>query len=94
LWDVLRRRKGGDHTLAALRSIRAVRPDGAPIYVIMDNLSANTTPAVHAWAEKSKVQLCLTPTYYSWANPIEAIRTGELCGHRTNRRTSAMTRMP
>jgi DDE superfamily endonuclease len=72
LWDVLRHRKGGDHTLAALRSIRAVRPDGAPIYVIMDNLSANTTPAVHAWAEKSKVQLCLTPTYYSWANPIEA----------------------
>jgi hypothetical protein len=30
---VTRLRKGGDHTLAALKSIRAARPDGAPIYV-------------------------------------------------------------
>jgi hypothetical protein len=30
LWGVVRRRKGGDHTLAALGSIRAARPDGAP----------------------------------------------------------------
>ena len=37
LWGVMRRRKGGDHTLAALRSIRAARPDGAPTYVILDN---------------------------------------------------------
>ncbi|WP_219420679.1 IS630 family transposase, partial [Pseudonocardia nigra] len=50
LWGVNRRRKGGDHTLAALKSIRAARPDGAPIYVIMDNLSANKTPAIRAWA--------------------------------------------
>lgn len=72
LWGIVRRRKGGDHTLAALKSIRAARPDGAPIYVIMDNLSANTTPAVRAWAARNKVELCLTPTYSSWANPIEA----------------------
>jgi transposase len=60
LWGVVRRRKGGDHTLAALRSIRARRPDGAPIYVIMDNLSANTTPAVRAWAARHRVEMCLT----------------------------------
>jgi transposase len=30
LWGVTRRRKGGDHTRAALKSIRAARPDGAP----------------------------------------------------------------
>jgi transposase len=48
LWGVNRRRKGGDHSLSALKSIRAARPDGAPIYVIMDNLSANKTPAVRA----------------------------------------------
>jgi hypothetical protein len=72
LWGVVRRRKGGDHTLAALKSIRATRPDGAPIYVIMDNLSANTTPAVRQWAAAHRVELCLTPTYSSWANPIEA----------------------
>jgi transposase len=72
LWGVNRRRKGGDHTLAAIKSIRAARPDGAPIYVIMDNLSANKTPAVRAWAAAHNVELCFTPTYASWANPIEA----------------------
>ncbi|MFJ3365672.1 IS630 family transposase [Streptomyces anthocyanicus] len=72
LWGVARRRKGGDHSLAALKSIRAARPDGAPIYVIMDNLSANKTPAIRAWAQKNKVELCLTPTSASGANPIEA----------------------
>jgi hypothetical protein len=36
LWGVMRRRQGGDHTLAAFRSIRAARPDGAPIYIICD----------------------------------------------------------
>jgi hypothetical protein len=72
LWGVSRRRKGGDHSLAALKSIRAARPDGAPIYVIMDNLSANKTPAIRAWATKNKIELCLTPTSASWANPIEA----------------------
>jgi transposase len=72
LWGVTRRRKGGDHTLAALRSIRAARPDGAPIYVILDNLSANKTPAIRAWAARHKVELCFTPTNASWANPIEA----------------------
>jgi transposase len=72
LWGVTRRRKGGDHTLAALKSIRAARPDGAPVYVIMDNLSANKTPAIRAWAGKHKVRLCFTPTSASWANPIEA----------------------
>ncbi len=72
LWGVVRRRKGGDHTLAALKSIRAARPDGAPIYVILDNLAANTTPAIKKWAAAHTVELCPTPTYSSWANPIEA----------------------
>jgi transposase len=47
-------------------------PDGAPIYVILDNLSANKTPAIRAWAARHKVRLCFTPTSASWANPIEA----------------------
>ena len=72
LWGVLRRRKGADHSLAAFRSMRAARPDGAPIYLICDNLSANTTPAIRAWAARNKVERCLTPTSASWANPIEA----------------------
>ena len=72
LWGVTRRRKGADHTLAALKSIRAARPDSGQLYVILDNLSANTTPAIRSWAARSKVELCLTPTSASWANPIEA----------------------
>jgi hypothetical protein len=39
--------------------------------VILDNLSANKTPAIRAWTKRHKVELCLTPTYASWANPIE-----------------------
>jgi len=70
LWGVMRARKGGDHTLAAVKSIRVARPDGAPIYIICDNLSANTTPAI--WAKRNKVELVLTSTSASWANPIEA----------------------
>jgi transposase len=66
---VTRRRKGGDHTLAALKTIRAARPHGGPIYVILDNLSANKTAPILAWAKKNKVELCFTPTNASWANP-------------------------
>ena len=77
LWGMTRRRKGGGHTLAALRSIRAARPDGAPIYVILDNLSANKTPAIRAWAKPNKVELCFTPTNASWANPIPVNRPSE-----------------
>ncbi len=72
LWGITRRRKGADHTLAALKTIRAARPDAAPIYVILDNLSANKTPTIRAWAKRYAVELCLTPTQASWANPIEA----------------------
>ncbi|MGW1306546.1 transposase [Streptomyces sp. NPDC002514] len=72
LWGVNRRRKGTANTLAALKSIRAARPDGAPICIILDNLSAHTGADSRRWAKKNKVELCFTPTYASWANPIEA----------------------
>ncbi|MBB4738805.1 transposase [Actinoplanes octamycinicus] len=72
LWGVVRRRKGAAQTLAALKSIRRARPDGAPIYIILDNLSAHKGKRIRAWAARNKVELCFTPTYASWANPIEA----------------------
>ena len=72
LWGVVREHKGADHTLAALKSIRAARPDGYRLFVILDNLSANKTPAIRRWARRENVELCLTPTNASWANPIEA----------------------
>ena len=67
-----REHKGADHTLAALKSIRAARPGGYRLFVICDNLSANKTPAIRRWAKRENVELCLTPTNASWANPIEA----------------------
>ncbi|WP_457031065.1 IS630 family transposase [Kitasatospora sp. P5_F3] len=72
LWGVNRRRKGAANSLAALKSIRAARPDGAPIYVIMDNLSAHKGAKIRQWARRNNVELCFTPTNASWANPIEA----------------------
>jgi transposase len=71
LWGVVREHKGAGNTLAALRSIRAARPDGEPVYVIMDNLSAHKGPKIRAWAARHAVELDFTPTYASWANPIE-----------------------
>src|SRR5664279_2699120 len=71
LWGVTRLHKGGKYTLAALKTIRAARSDTEPIYVIMDNLAANKTPAVRAWAAAAHIELCLTPTNSSWADPIE-----------------------
>jgi transposase len=71
LWGVARHRKSAANTLAALRSIRAARPDGHPIYVILDNLSAHKGARIRRWAERHNVELCFTPTYASWANPIE-----------------------
>lgn len=72
LWGVVRQQKSAANTLAALRSIRARRPDGQQIYVILDNLSAHKGKAIRAWAKRNRVELCFTPTYSSWANPIEA----------------------
>jgi transposase len=71
LWGVVRRRKSAANTLAALRAIRAARPDGEPIYVILDNLSAHKGAKIRRWAARHNVELCFTPTYASWANPIE-----------------------
>jgi hypothetical protein len=72
MWGVVRRGKSAANTLAALKSIRTARPDGAPIYIVLDNLSAHKSPAIRAWAARNRVELCFTPTYASWANPIEA----------------------
>lgn len=72
LFGVVRHRKSAVNVLKALRSIRAKRPDGQPIYVILDNLSAHKGATIRRWVNKNRVELCFTPTYSSWANPIEA----------------------
>jgi len=71
MWGVVRSHKSIANSLAAINSARAARPDGERIYVILDNLSAHKAKKIRAWCERNNVELCFTPTYSSWANPIE-----------------------
>jgi transposase len=71
MWGVCRARKSIANTLAAIKSCRAARPDGETIFVILDNLSAHKAKRIRTWCAKNSVELCFTPTYSSWANPIE-----------------------
>jgi transposase len=72
MWGVCRSKKSKENSLAAIKSCRTARPDGERIYVILDNLSAHKWQKIRAWCESHNVELCFTPTYSSWANPIEA----------------------
>ena len=60
------------HTLAALKSIRASRPGGYRLFVNVDDLAADKTPAIRRWARRENAGLCLTPANAWWANPVEA----------------------
>ena len=71
MWGVCRTRKSIANTFAAIKSCRQARPDDEAIYVILDNLSAHKAKPITAWCAKHNVELCFTPTYSSWANPIE-----------------------
>ncbi|MGQ0804237.1 MAG: IS630 family transposase [Actinomycetota bacterium] len=71
MWGVVRAKKCVANTRAAIKSARAARPDGEMIYVILDNLSAHKSKKIRAWCARNNVELCFTPTYSSWANPIE-----------------------
>jgi transposase len=72
LWGTVEPAKGTTATLRALQSIRDRIDDGETIYVILDNLNHHKGPVVRAWCEANQVELLYTPTYASWANPIEA----------------------
>ena len=72
LWGRIEPVKGWKPTLRALQSIRAYLDDGQPIYVILDNLNHHRGQAIGDWCEANAVELVFTPTYASWANPIEA----------------------
>ncbi len=65
LWNVNGHRRDTANALATRKSIRAARPDGAPIYITLNNLSAHTGTDIRHWAKKNKVKLRSTPTYAS-----------------------------
>jgi transposase len=68
----LRKLAGYSAGLGRLVRIRAARPDGYRLFVIMDNLAANKTPAIRRWARRENAGLCFTPANASRANPVEA----------------------
>jgi transposase len=72
LWGTIEPHKGSAATLRAIQSIRGYLDDGQPIHVILDNLNHHKNRDVREWCEANNVELVFTPTYASWANPIEA----------------------
>jgi transposase len=67
----LKARRRGSDNLAFLRQIRACYPKRLRIYWIQDNLSANWTPDIRAFAEANNTELVATPTYASYLNRVE-----------------------
>lgn len=72
LWGHFESAKSARATLRAIQSIRARLDDRARIYVILDNLNHHKSRLVRDWCDDHNVELVFTPTYASWANPIEA----------------------
>ena len=54
-----------------MAQIRAAIPARRRIYWIQDNLSANWTPDIRAFAAGHRIELVATPTYASYLNPVE-----------------------
>jgi transposase len=69
--DRLRPRRRGSDNLAFMRQIRGSYPARKRIYWIQDNLSANWTPDIRAFADANNIELVATPTYASYLNRIE-----------------------
>jgi transposase len=67
----LRPRRRGRDNLAFMAQIRAAIPARRRIYWIQDNLSANWTPEIRAFAAARNIELVPTPTYASYLNPVE-----------------------
>ena len=67
----LRPRRRGSDNLAFMAQIRAAIPARRRIYWIQDNLSANWTPDIRAFAATTRIELVATPTYASYLNPVE-----------------------
>lgn len=67
----LRPRRRGSDNLAFMTQIRAAIPARRRIYWIQDNLSANWTPDIRAFAAANRIELVATPTYASYLNPVE-----------------------
>ena len=58
--------------VAFLEEVVSLCPPRQQIHIILDNLSAHKTPAVHDFLQQHpRVQFHFTPTYSSWLNQVE-----------------------
>ena len=67
----LRAHKNAREVLAFYQQIRMRYPRRLRLYLIADNLSTHTTPAIREWADGANTELVFTPTYASFLNRIE-----------------------
>src|SRR5215207_1286638 len=67
----LRPRRRGSDNLAFMRQIRDCYPKRLRLHWIQDNLSANWTPDIRAFADANNIELVPTPTYASYLNRVE-----------------------
>ena len=67
----LRPRRRGTDTLSFMRQLRLCYPRRVRLYWIQDNLSANWTPDIRAFAADNNIELVPTPTYASYLNRVE-----------------------
>jgi transposase len=72
LYARMRPRRAGSDVLGFMRTIRLIYPDRQKLYWIQDNLSANWTPDIRAYAAANRIELVPTPTYASYLNRIES----------------------
>jgi len=72
LYARMRPRRAGIDALGFMRTIRLVYPARPRLYWIQDNLSANWTSEIRAFAANNKIELVPTPTYASYLNRIES----------------------
>ena len=72
LYARMRPRRAGRDVLGFMRMMRLAYPARQRIYWIQDNLSANWTPDIRAFAANHKIELVPTPTYASYLNRIES----------------------
>ncbi|XVQ09547.1 IS630 family transposase [Spirillospora sp. CA-255316] len=66
----IRRRKRRREFLSFLKVLRARWP-AQKLYLVLDNFSPHTHPAVRQWAAGNDVEPVFLPTYASWLNWIE-----------------------
>jgi transposase len=70
----LRKGHGGADVLRFFKQIDATVPDDLDVHVILDNLSAHSTPEIVKWLahrDRRRWHLHFTPTSSSWLNLIE-----------------------